>query len=233
MMNWRLKLTTFVRFVRSFVERISACQCPRVYQAKLSHCTLNPVYHRGRPAHWHWTLSHLKEGRGTALGLSSDTKQDHHKKRKSPKTEPQRNSNPDSSLSIDNWLLINWTWGKKHAKVPWKSESFSKTKAQRTQPPDYTVIIIIKRHPPPSQSALFFSFFLPFSKNSDLRFKFFKDMDSDSTWEMENRIQWGTVEERNKGIWHLMILIYELHIQCMSLKMYHNHRFQIENGFVT
>lgn len=111
MMNWWLKLTTFVWFVRSSVAIKSACQCPRVYQAKLSHCTLNPVYHRGRPAHWHWTLSHLKEGRGTALRLSSDTKQDRHKKRKSPKTKKRTNSNPDSSLSIDNWLLINWTWG--------------------------------------------------------------------------------------------------------------------------
>lgn len=73
-------------------------------------------------------------------------------------------------------------------------------------------------------------FFLPFSKNSDLRFKFFKDMDSESTWEMENRIQWGTVEERNKGIWHLITLIYELHIRFMSLKMYHNHMFQTANG---
>lgn len=34
--------------------------------------------------------------------------------------------------------------------------------------------------------------FLPCSKNSDLRFKFFKDMGSDSTWKMENRKEWGT-----------------------------------------
>lgn len=35
-----------------------------------------------------------------------------------------------------------------------------------------------------------FFFLLPFSKNSDLRFKFFKDMDSESTWEKETRTQW-------------------------------------------
>lgn len=40
---------------------------------------------------------------------------------------------------------------------------------------------------PPFLSLLFF---LPFSKNSDLRFKFFKDMDSESTWEEETRTQW-------------------------------------------
>lgn len=42
-------------------------------------------------------------------------------------------------------------------------------------------------------SVVFMS--LPCSKNSDLRFKFFKDKGSDSTWEMGNRTQWGTAGE--------------------------------------
>lgn len=61
------------------------------------------------------------------------------------------------------------------------------------------------------------TFCLPFSKNSDLRFKFFKDMDSESTWGVENRIPWGTGEKAGS----LIVLIHERRTQCASLKMYH------------
>lgn len=56
-----------------FEKHVSVPGCTK--QRWGGHCTLNPVYHRGRPAHWHWTLSHLKEGRGTAQRLSPDTRQ--------------------------------------------------------------------------------------------------------------------------------------------------------------
>ena len=152
----------------------------------------NPVYHRGRPAHWHWTLSRLKEGRGTRVkALAPDKSQ----KRKSPKKEPWRIS-VLTWLSIYNGFLMHLTWGgQDHAKKPLESWELQQrrrndTEAQRTQPTGYTDVTWRQAHPPLG-SVLVLFFFLPCSKNSDLRFKFFKDMGSDSTWEMENRIKWG------------------------------------------
>lgn len=128
------------------------------------HCTLNPVYHRGRPAHWHWTLSHLKEGRGTAQGLSSGVRQEKKKeKRKYPRKQRHggililtaHNQLIRGYLSIEHEAATE----KKHAKVPWKSEEYSETKAQGAQRPDYTdAIIMMKSHLASSWSALFTCF---------------------------------------------------------------------------
>lgn len=59
------------------------------------------------------------------------------------------------NLSIEHEAVTD----KKHAKVPWKSEGFGETKAQRTQPPDYTDIIIIIRADQPRVSQHFFTLF--------------------------------------------------------------------------
>lgn len=137
----------------------------------------DPVYHRGRPEHWHWTLSHLKEGGGTAQGLSLDTKGE------APKMAPWKNIIQNSSLMHDAAM-------KKHA-----AKSLLETKAERSSH-QTTLRSSIKRQPALKRSALMdvFAFLLPFSKNSDRRFKFFRDMDSDSTWEMENRFQRATLK---------------------------------------
>lgn len=72
---------------------------------------------------------------------------------------------------------------KKHA-----AGSLSETEGQRNQPPDDAEVTSTKRQSALRRSPqtdyfiyLFSIFFLPVSKNSDLRFRFFKDRDSDST----------------------------------------------------
>lgn len=79
---------------------------------------------------------------------------------------------------------------KKHA-----AQSLLETKAQRSSH-QTTRRSSIKRQPALKRSALMyvFAFLLPVSKNSDRRFKFFRDMDSDSTWETENRFQRATLK---------------------------------------
>lgn len=91
---------------------------------------------------------------------------------------PWKNILHDSPLLTRDAVML-----KKHA-----TGSLSETEGQRNQPPDDAEVTFTKR-----QSALrwspqtdyfiylVFLFFLPVSKNSDLRFRFFKDMDSDST----------------------------------------------------
>lgn len=51
-------------------------------------------------------------------------------------------------LTAHNQLIIGYlsieheaVTDRKHAKIPWEPEEFSETKAQRTQPPDYTEVI--------------------------------------------------------------------------------------------
>lgn len=83
------------------------------------HSRPEAVYHRGRPEHWHWTLSHLKEGGGTAQGISSHTK-----------GEATRHGRILSTAA--GWqILHDAVIVKKHA-----AKSLSETKAQRSQPPD-------------------------------------------------------------------------------------------------
>lgn len=102
------------------------------------HSRPNPVYHKGRPEHWHWTLSHLKEGRGTAQGLSSNTNGE----------DPGWCHGRISSTTAHRRLIHNAVMWKKHA-----TESLSETKAQSSQPPDDAEVAFTERQPALRRSA--------------------------------------------------------------------------------
>lgn len=121
------------------------------------------------------------EGRDGAqcTGLKADIKRDARQKRKSPDTQPWGTSNPDSSLSHE--VVTR----EKHA------GDLQETNKTQSSPAIRFALLLLKLTESP------FFFFLPCSKNSDLRFKFFKDMDSDSTWEKEIRTQWVMREQGN------------------------------------
>lgn len=92
---------------------------------------------------------------------------------------PWKNILHDSPLWTRDAVML-----KKHA-----TGSLSETEGQRNQPPDDAEVTFTKRQSTLRRSPqtdyfiylFFLIFFLPVSKNSDLRFRFFKDMDSDST----------------------------------------------------
>lgn len=116
--------------------------------------------------------------------------------------------NPDSSLSIDNTLHFNWTWGCDRQKDMHKSLGILRNSVrQKHREPSHQItqkLLLLLRAPPRFDQC-----FLPCSKNSDLRFKFFKDMGSDSTWEM--RTGYSEAQQRRKnmfyqGRYHLILL---------------------------
>lgn len=133
--------------------------------------------------------------------LKADIKRDARQKRKSPNTQPWGTSNPDSLL------LHKVVTREKHA------GDLQETHRTQSSPAIRFALLLLKLTESP------FFFFLPCSKNSDLRFKFFKDMDSDSTWEKEIRTQWvmreqGNMLSSNNATWD----------KCSTSKMY-NHVF--------
>lgn len=149
MMNWLLLCFFYLHLKNNEADKV----CEEVCEALICmsvppgctkqrwglHCTLNPVYHRGRPAHWHWTLSHLKEGNGH----STSVKLLHHKD--SQRRKRPQNGTTDQVPSwqlISNWYLATYQLNKKLWPRRYMQKSIgnlsnsARQKHKRTQPPD-------------------------------------------------------------------------------------------------
>lgn len=101
------------------------------------------------------------------------------------------------SITAHWWCTTLRLWRNMQTKVSWRPK-------RREASHQTTLRSSIKRQPALKRSALMYVLvsLLPFSKNSDRRFKFFRDMDSDSTWETENRFQRATLKS-NKNDKHI------------------------------
>lgn len=180
-----LNTSRWLVYVKVYQEKTSMFELQWVTLKVRTSQQPDPVYHRGRPEHWHWTLSHLKEGGGTAQGLSLDTKGE------APKMAPWKNIIHSSSLAIDarrcdyEETCSQKSLGDQSAEKPATKRRWGRPwrDSQPWSDQRWCTCLIL----------------LPFSKNSDRRFKFFRDMDSDSK---KNRFQRATLKS-NKNYKHI------------------------------
>lgn len=216
-----MKQTSWI--LRTFVQRISACQCPSEYRSKVkmslhtqpclpqrqtSALTLDPEAPEGGKGH------------STAQGLSSVTKRSFHKGEKGPKLH-------HGGIVF---LTAHYQFITSHLSTELRPQRNMQTslrymgeaKAHRTQLPDYIVIIILMRIPSLKQSALVFGFYL-FQKTLTSVLSFSKLWSLHGRWKTEyNEAQ----QKKEKAI--LYECMYTAHVD-----MYCNHMWEVGNHFVT